>query len=131
MTSSKITHLLDLGWLLALGAAFVFLVAMLLAAATGRNVKPSPLRIRAWHHEYLGAALFLLGLPLPLGLRIPLQVIGIVFMWDDSAQHAIQFATDNLAYRSPLHRWYRGGTAGWTWLRRLEEWLDARFGTSR
>jgi hypothetical protein len=50
--------------------------------------------LREWHHFWIGFALTLLPFPW-------LVALGVLIMWDDAVQHAVQMWKP--AYRSPLH----------------------------
>lgn len=115
-------------WAVLISGAFGFLAVMLGAVATGQDkVAGSHLRLLQWHHEYAGWALFVLaGLASWVWLVLALRVIALALVWDDTVQHAVQLATGDLAWRSPLHRVYARATARWSWLRRIEEWLDGK-----
>ena len=90
---------------------------------------------RSWHHGYYGLALFLVAGWLAVTLPTwpwrtvygALALLGAWAICDDLYQHIRQ--TWQPDYLSSLHRWfYRQPCAQWGWVKRLNRWLDEKFG---
>jgi hypothetical protein len=107
----------------------LFAIAMLLAAAQGLDRRlGSHLRLRAWHHAYLGVMLLLVSY---LWGGVGLRAIAAVLLVDDGFQHLLQAVTGDLWFRSPLHYFWSKLYDRYEWMRVAASWLDRRFGTGR
>lgn len=83
-------------------AVLLYVIAQLPAASCCGKWKDAPMRkkglhLREWHHGYGGAALGLLP-------WWPIQVVGLLILVDDIAQHLKQRSPLHRFAKSPLHR---------------------------
>jgi hypothetical protein len=120
-------------WLLAeFTGILLFVVALQIADARGLNAAGSHLRYDAWHHLYLGVALFAAsyaGAERWRTASLVVRACGLACTVDDAFQHLVQALTGDLAFRSPMHLAYAVAYERWEWVRTISHWLDGRFGT--
>ena len=102
------------------------LASLVLVAALAIGEQHDDLFLREAHHGYWGLLLGLASLiPFLAWLRWP----GLILLLDDCLQHSVQRWLNRPKFRSPLHRTYALLYARSGILRRLNEWLDQRFGS--
>jgi hypothetical protein len=95
-----------MSWLLAiaeLALGCCFFAIGIEAIAQRNEGRPSPFRLREFHHGYAGALLVLVGLQLHGPIGIALELVGLVLTLDDLYQHARQTLFGDIEYVSPLH----------------------------
>ncbi len=81
--------------------------------------------VREFHHGYLGDALVLFSF---IFGGILLALIGFALRLDDTYEHVQQSIGGKPTFESPLHKLYGKYLYPIPLVRKLQEWLDRKFG---